>query len=248
MKNPVFQLSEDIANVETDQAFWDICEQALRDIGITGFGFGLVPYASDAEINGFSKAGFFKHTYPDEWSSVFAQTSTLDQDITIELIIGGTSIALWNDSTLLEHASSEQINSDSVEKDLGMEFGVSLALARNGAGSAISGIGLWAGDVKSDDDFSCYWQEYRTQIQQIIHILVEGLRKSHAGLLVALTRRERDCLTYLAVGLRPVDICWKLKISEKTLEKYIKSAKDKLNARTRDHAVAKALVLNLIQP
>ena len=60
-------------------------------------------------------------------------------------------------------------------------------------------------------------------------------------------------LTNEAIGdfgalLRPAEICWTLKISEKTFEKHIKGAKEKLRASTRDHAVAKSLVLGLIQP
>lgn len=64
-----------------------------------------------------------------------------------------------------------------------------------------------------------------------------------------LTPRERDCLTYLAIGLRPQEICWRLKISEKTFEKYVRGAKDKLRARTRDHAIrlTKATPSNALQ-
>ena len=248
LRNDILQHAEDVARAPTDKAFWDVCSQALADVGINGFGFGLIPYATDAAIHGFSSAGFFKHTYSREWADGVALTELLDEDLTVEMIVNGTSEILWNDSTLLEGASSAQLNGDSLEKDLGMEFGASLSLAKNKSGAAISGIGLWAGEVRSNADFARYWEQYRTQIYQISHILDEGLRNKHSGVLVSLTPRERDCLTYLAVGLRPVDICWKLRISEKTLEKYIRSAKEKLSARTRDHAVSKALFLNIIQP
>ncbi|KIN74502.1 helix-turn-helix transcriptional regulator [Sulfitobacter guttiformis] len=244
----ILNLCEDVANAKSDQVFWDICAAALSDVGVSGFGFGIIPHAMDAKINGFSKAGFFKHTYSPEWAAAISDTSLLDDDITVELIIDGKSEIFWNDPSLLENARDTQLNSDSLEKDLGMEFGVSMSLGRNAAGSAIAGIGLWAGDVKNDTSFVRYWQEYQGSLRQISHILDEGIRGQHGKLLVELTQRESDCLTYLAVGLRPADICWRLRISEKTFEKYVRTAKDKLCANTRDHAIAKALVLNLIRP
>lgn len=39
-----------------------------------------------------------------------------------------------------------------------------------------------------------------------------------------------------------------LNIDDKTIEKHIGKAKKKLRANTRDHAVAKALMLGLIDP
>ncbi|AOZ71013.1 hypothetical protein LPB142_10475 [Rhodobacter xanthinilyticus] len=65
---------------------------------------------------------------------------------------------------------------------------------------------------------------------------------------MGLTPRELDCLSYLAAGLRPAEICFRLGISEKTFEKHIARAKDRLRARTRDQAVAKALILNIVTP
>lgn len=244
----IVELSEKASKADNSEAFWESCNDALSASGVSGIGYGVVPYSVDARVNGFSNAGFFRHTYPTEWTSAVGEAAAVDNDISVEMIVDGTPEIIWSDLDLLEEASEPQLLQNELDNDVGLRFGASLALDRNAFGQAISGIGLWVSDTTSDTEFAHYWQEHREQLRQICHILDKGLRGHHARLLVALTPRERDCLTYLAIGLRPAEICWQLKISEKTFEKYIKCAKDKLRARTRDHAIAKALVLNLIQP
>ncbi|WP_419719600.1 helix-turn-helix domain-containing protein [Maritalea porphyrae] len=66
--------------------------------------------------------------------------------------------------------------------------------------------------------------------------------------LCGLSLREKECLELLAVGLRPANIGVQLQISRRTVESYIESAKLKLNARTRDQAIAIAIQARIIQP
>ncbi|MEP3179145.1 MAG: LuxR C-terminal-related transcriptional regulator, partial [Lentilitoribacter sp.] len=218
----IIELSEKARTAESSDAFWKICTKALGASGVTGVGYGILPYSVDAKINGFSKAGFFRHTYSDDWASAFTEKPVIDSDLSVELIVGGTLEILWNDDEIYEQASKSQKLQNDLENDIGMRFGASIALGRNAFGQAISGIGLCVGEIKSDKTFSTYWQEHQEQLRQMCHILDEGLRSHHAQLLVRLTPRERECLTYLAVGLRPAEICWRLKISEKTFEAHIR--------------------------
>lgn len=231
-----------------DVAFWDSCTQTFADLGVTGIGYGIIPYASDATVRGFTQAGFFRHTYPQDWVTAVEEQALVDDDISVELIANGTKEVLWNDASLLDHATEPQQMQSELENDIGMQFGASFALNRTPAGQAISGIGLWVSETRSDREFDVYWQQHRSALRRLSFAMDEGIRRDHMSVLVNLTPRERDCLSYLAIGLRPAEICWTLKISEKTFEKHIKGAKEKLRASTRDHAVAKSLVLGLIQP
>lgn len=56
-----------------------------------------------------------------------------------------------------------------------------------------------------------------------------------------------QCLLWLAIGLRVQEIAERLEISGKTVEKHIASARKRLDARTREQAVAKAIQLGLIE-
>ncbi|MGB0506137.1 MAG: helix-turn-helix transcriptional regulator [Pikeienuella sp.] len=243
----LIELAEQAEEAPSSEALWNLCHRALGDLGVAGIGYGIIPYSIDARINGVSKAGFFRYTYPKEWKSAAEHLAQEDNDLTIEWILDGCLEVIWEDIDQYEAPTEEQILQNQLEYDIGMKFGASLALDVNTLGQPISGIGLWINGVKSEGEFAQYWQQYREQLVQVCYILDEGIRNKHTGFIVSLSPRERDCLTYLAIGLRPAEICWRLGISEKTFEKHIKGAKEKLRARTRDHAVAKALVLNLIQ-
>jgi len=61
-----------------------------------------------------------------------------------------------------------------------------------------------------------------------------------------LTQREKQCLSYLAKGLRLNDLAAAIGVAPKTAEKQIASAKLKLGAATREHAVAIAIQNNLL--
>ena len=87
-----------------------------------------------------------------------------------------------------------------------LRLGVSISLG-SGPKGALSGMGLWTDHVDSHEAYMQYWNEYRQRLFQICHILDEGLRGTHLGTFVQLSKRERDCLTYLAIGLRPAEIC-----------------------------------------
>lgn len=57
-----------------------------------------------------------------------------------------------------------------------------------------------------------------------------------------LSERERECLLWLCSGLRVATIADKLLISESAVNLYISNAKRKLGARTREQAIARAIL------
>jgi len=63
-----------------------------------------------------------------------------------------------------------------------------------------------------------------------------------------LTPRERECLTWCAVGKTSEDIATILGISEGVVRIHLQSAQHKLNCLNRTHTVAKAITYKLIFP
>lgn len=61
-----------------------------------------------------------------------------------------------------------------------------------------------------------------------------------------LSPRERDVLTFLALGLRNDAISYRLGIAEITVRKHVKSARMKLGASTREQAIALAIRSGLL--
>jgi DNA-binding CsgD family transcriptional regulator len=66
------------------------------------------------------------------------------------------------------------------------------------------------------------------------------------GAVPVLSRREREVLLYLALGLKTQRIAERLQLAEVTVRKYFQSARLKLGARTREQALARAIRNGLI--
>lgn len=64
--------------------------------------------------------------------------------------------------------------------------------------------------------------------------------------MIRLSVREVECLTLLANGLRSDRIAYTLGLARGTVAFHIRNARMKLRARTREQAVALALVWRLI--
>lgn len=74
-----------------------------------------------------------------------------------------------------------------------------------------------------------------------------GMIRIESGPLhVSLTPRENQCLRLLAHGRRTLSICADLGLKEITVHMHVRNAREKLGAKTREEAVARALQLGLI--
>lgn len=78
-------------------------------------------------------------------------------------------------------------------------------------------------------------------VGRLLHVPREAIDED-----VRLTPREVDCLLWAAEGKSDWDIATILGISRPTVLKHLRSARDRLDAMNRTHAVAKAMRLRLI--
>jgi DNA-binding CsgD family transcriptional regulator len=63
-----------------------------------------------------------------------------------------------------------------------------------------------------------------------------------------LSKRERECLVWLVAGLRSDRIAERLGLARVTVDLHLARARRRLGAKTREQAVAKALLLGLLRP
>ena len=70
----------------------------------------------------------------------------------------------------------------------------------------------------------------------------------HVNLSADLTKREIECLNWLAHGLRTDQIANQLSISRATVDFHLANARKKLAASTREQAVALAVAGKFIDP
>jgi DNA-binding CsgD family transcriptional regulator len=222
-------------------------EAFVRKFDVQGYFYGYTALRNDIPVVGYTRSIHYRHTYSNAWEKAVGAASLVDHDPSLPSIEGGEACVIWqpeNSSDLIHGLTPEQRFQFEVECDLGMVSGASLALQN--AGATFSGIGIWCETKARHEGFTRLWTDIAPTIFQASRLLDLAVREGKPNLLVQLTPREIDCLSWLARGLRPSEICWRIGISEKTFEKHISSAKTKLKSRTRDQALAKALLMRLL--
>ena len=80
------------------------------------------------------------------------------------------------------------------------------------------------------------------------HTKLQALLREQTASAARLSPRERECLLWLAAGLRTDQIAARLKLQNVTVNLHISNARKKLNASTRAQAVAKAMMLGILDP
>ncbi|WP_386628256.1 helix-turn-helix transcriptional regulator [Sulfitobacter geojensis] len=101
-----------------------------------------------------------------------------------------------------------------------------------------------------DDAWAIFTRKHRRELILIAHFLNEKALEFEPGRTPdvgqALSPREVDAMTLLAIGYNRAQVANSLSISEHTLRVYIESARFKLGALNTTHAVARALSRGLI--
>ncbi|MGH1452224.1 MAG: helix-turn-helix transcriptional regulator [Paracoccaceae bacterium] len=101
-----------------------------------------------------------------------------------------------------------------------------------------------------DDIWDTYCEDHRRDLILIAHYFNQKALEFEPGRTPeansALSPREVDAMTLLAVGYSRAQVAETLSISEHTLRVYIESARHKLGAMNTTHAVARAMARGLI--
>lgn len=246
MKRQLVELTETLRSAKDLDTFWLHAHTALERHGVKSIMYGAFSGAKEAQINGFSKTMLWKSSHSQAFFDAFGAEAALDFDPSIDHCIGNHDVMLWHHDNDWNSAPAALKKRVSIERDLGLHVGVTVPTTRF-CPSHVGGVGVSMPDVKLGE-FDRYWLDKGQHIVSICGLIDMGMRHQHMSALVRLSPRERECLEWLAAGLRPDQIADRLAIGSKSVEKYIFGAKKKLKATTRDHAIAKALILGIIAP
>jgi DNA-binding CsgD family transcriptional regulator len=222
-------------------------EAFLKDFGIKGYSYGFAVLRAEMTREDRTKSVFFTHNFSQQWDDEIGSGPFLDLDPAIDQLMNGAAIYEWappNQSKLLQDLPKLQRRQIEAELDMGMNYGVTLPLMLGKTG--FSGMGLWFENLPNAEAFRKEWAEFGPTLIKAGYLLDTYVRKDHPNLMVGLSGREIECLNLLLGGYRANEICFKLGISEKTLEKHVLHARTKLKAHTRDQALAKAILMGLI--
>lgn len=149
----------------------------------------------------------------------------------------------WTDAAIWNNATALQKQMYLMEYEAGLRNGYTHVLGKLGQMTVSIGLRM---DGLTGTEFEKHWPALSKIILPIVHVMHCHFIKGHLPAQYSLSQREKDVLSWLATGLRPDEIAHKLAVGYRTIDKYIVSAKTKLDANSRDHAVARALSLGLL--
>lgn len=149
----------------------------------------------------------------------------------------------WADNALWLNVSPQQLHLHHLARQAGVISGYTHVLGHRYNQTTSLGIKM---DHLSAREFETNWPHLSKIILPMAQVMHAQFTKTHLVPFFGLTGRERDVLAHLALGFRPEEIASHLNVGYRAVDKNIVSAKTKLSAMTRDHAVARAISLGLL--
>lgn len=250
--NEVQRIADRMRQATDLETFWDIAHDELVKFGVTGIFYGRLTASkevleSDESDDLVIATGLMtKTSYSRTFLGAFGNGDLIERDPTVSHCLSRSDVLKWEFNPDWAERHPWYNRRYSIERDLGYHKGCSIP-SSHFCESWVGGMGIAMADVP-DDDFESLWADHQHEITEICGLLDCGMRNIYSEEFVGLTSRENECLTWLSAGLTPQQIAHKLGLSDKRVATIIAQAKRKLKATTRDHAVARALLLNIIKP
>lgn len=150
----------------------------------------------------------------------------------------------WSENILPQLADEGEQDAVRQTVDAGLRAQIHM-IAPNpiGRGGPIGGMTIGS-SLQADDYFGSVAGKETLLVSAAMlfhHHAISETRRQQVG-ATPLSPRERDCMTYVARGLRTVRIAERLGLSEVTVELYLRNARRKLKAATTSQAVARAMI------
>ncbi|HVT36757.1 MAG TPA: LuxR family transcriptional regulator [Nevskiaceae bacterium] len=217
------------------------CRRAAETLGYRYFQFGFRVPVSLTRPCQIVLSG-----YPQEWRTWYDDCGYLTIDPVVQRALGSVLPFGW-DELALETPEAQRLFAEAARYGLAHGFSVPVhgAHGESALFSFARGEALPAGAVRAEQFRHAHW--LTALIHERLRTLVyegEGIGRLHRRL----TRRERQCLQLAAEGLSATAIGRGMKISEHTVNFHLVNAEAKLGARSRRHAVARAVALGEIEP
>lgn len=228
---------------ESVEDLWHRLHMVLADYGVGGIFYGsmVLPYVGDRK----NHQAFMISSYRQDYLDAKMSDEYLDHDPYYNKLIYEQNDILWSDLNIISTFSEMEMKSTYIDFDFDITTGVTLPF-RFAGNLGISGCSLHAPHL-SWGEFERLWQEKGGLVRAIVSAFDVCMRERHIRSIFHLTPREVECLQWLANGLRPQQIAFRFGTQTKTVANQIDNARAKLQANNSAQAVAKALILGLIE-
>jgi DNA-binding CsgD family transcriptional regulator len=239
-----YELIESLSKSETVEELHAVCTKLCAQFGFDCFNYGARFPAS------FVKPYYvFICGYPSEWWSRYISKDYLLIDPVVAYGTTHITPVRWDQLQPREY-ERERVNRFMGEAhEFGLCSGVSFPT--HSSRSEVSLLSFASerdhrrarADIQHATPYAQYFNTYLHEaIRRIFEKQILQLARVH------LTQKERECLLWSAEGKTTWEISVILRLSERTVRFHLHNASKKLNTVSRQHAVARAVSLGLINP
>lgn len=237
---------DDFRQAESVDDLWRRLHRRLAVWEINGVYYGFQALPGTRITPNVVNSSFHLSSYDPDYIALKFSDENIGNDPYYSYIIKATEPLLWSDLRIFSEFTPEQRQSVSIDFDYNVIVGVTLPF-RFFDGMGRAGCSLQSQSL-TWNEFDAQWRKQGETINAVVAAFDAAMREDRLNEYFSLSRRERECLNWLADGLRPKQIAHRLGTHVKTIEKQIESARVKLKAATNAQALAKALVLGVINP
>lgn len=190
---------------------------------------------------------FVINAYPKDWCQHYLTSGYAANDPSVSYARVHVTPSLWSDLARYHSSGSDVEQAKSLFQEaasFGLAKGISVPL--HGLG-CLFGVMSYASSDPRHPILESTLHAEATLLAMCVHQAVSLLINRGGEKIRPLTPRERECLKWAAEGKSAWEIAHVLNISERTAVFHLMNAAEKLGVVNRQQAVAKALVLGLLE-
>lgn len=239
MVNALAELFDDLAVEAQPSDRWRVLTDTLGGLGLTEINYSFLDMATASRMD--CRGDPVMSTMRADWLEYYVEhLYDLDDYAVSHVRAGRMSPMMWSAEDAPRTDAPHIINEAA---DAGLRTGLLVPLA-GPAGSALPGAGIMLGSSLGETEFRRMLRENGMDLVALAHLFHAGavgelIRRRHQ--VAPLSPRERDCLQFIAAGLRPDTIADRLTLAKVTVDMHLTNARKKLGCRTMAETVARAI-------
>ncbi|MGK9086124.1 LuxR family transcriptional regulator [Brucella intermedia] len=209
----------------------------------TTYGVDFATYHLALTVADVVDTPYVRTTYPPSWVSHYLLSGYTKVDPVVREGFEREAAFDWRDLDVAEDA--QEFLNEAQQHGLGAS-GYSIPIIDKKRRALFS-----LNSRKPPDQWSEIVNRYRDEWEGIgLHIHRKAIVELHGkhDPVPQLTKREKECLYWTALGKNSKDIAAILELSDHTVQTYLTSARNKLGAATIASATSRAIQLRLINP
>lgn len=186
-------------------------------------------------------------TYPAEWMKKYKEKNYAEIDPIYKHCVSSSIPIYWEKFYNDKNSIVSDFFADACS--FGLCGGVSLGYKPVNGESGIFSLAKKS-FIKEGSDIYCNAVLYMTALQPYIHNAIQKLSLEYnaKNKLFKLTKREVECLSWIAKGKTAGEVANILHVTESTIIFHLKNCIEKLVVSNRVQAIAKAIFMGIISP